>query len=361
MTRVHAGAVPGRSDDGLSRGEHLGQPLRFRVRHRTVYRYAVPTLRVLGLIRLKPRPAPGQTLAAFQMRLAPGGGRLEEHVDAFGNPCALCEWSQPQVELVLDVAFDLLRWRGDDSLIASTPLAEFPGLLDRVWATSGGGLAVRGRSPVVDEAAEDRLDAMLYAVETGRMGEGQAVLAALGLDDLALTACGRLGGASQAFAGPSAREQWTVQMLADVLATRIPEHFAYVPGATTVETSIDELLHSRAGVCQDFAHLAVAAARAAGVPARYVSGYIETQPPPGQERLRGVDATHAWASLYDPALGWIDIDPTNAARCDERHLTLAWGRGYPDVAPVSGVFQGGMPAGLEVSVDVERLRETMRA
>jgi transglutaminase-like putative cysteine protease len=130
--------------------------------------------------------------------------------------------------------------------------------------------------------------------------------------------------------------------------------FAYDPSFTTIATPVIDVLEHQRGVCQDFAHLAIAVLRNLGLAARYVSGYLETQPPPGQPKLRGADASHAWFSVLVPGYGWIDFDPTNNILLGEHHITVAIGRDYHDVAPVRGVFYGGGEHVLHVSVDVER-------
>jgi transglutaminase-like putative cysteine protease len=114
-------------------------------------------------------------------------------------------------------------------------------------------------------------------------------------------------------------------------------------------------MRERKGVCQDFAHLAIACVRSVGLPARYVSGYIETISPPGVEKLMGVDASHAWYSLYIPEVGWMDFDPTNNVLPSDQHITIGWGRDYADIAPMKGVILSSGAHGLNVSVDVRRL------
>ena len=136
------------------------------------------------------------------------------------------------------------------------------------------------------------------------------------------------------------------------LTERIYEEFEYAGGVTDVYTPVSTVLRSRRGVCQDFAHLAIASLRSLGLPARYVSGYLLTQPPEGEERLIGADASHAWFSAWCPEFGWVDFDPTNNLRPSEEHITLGWGRDYGDVAPTVGVIRGGGRQTLEVSVDV---------
>ena len=140
---------------------------------------------------------------------------------------------------------------------------------------------------------------------------------------------------------------------------RIFDDFTYESDATQVNTPALEALHGKRGVCQDFAHVMVACLRAMGLPARYVSGYLLTKPPPGQPRLIGSDASHAWASVYLPAIEgatpgrWYDFDPTNNRPPGEDYVTLATGRDYSDVSPIRGVIHGGAQHTLKVAVTVE--------
>jgi transglutaminase-like putative cysteine protease len=136
------------------------------------------------------------------------------------------------------------------------------------------------------------------------------------------------------------------------LMHRIHADFEFDPGATTVSTSVDEVLHQRRGVCQDFAHLLLACLRSHGLPARYVSGYLLTDPAPGHARLMGVDASHAWVAAYSPAHGWVEFDPTNDQLADQRYITLAWGADFADVVPLRGVILGGGAQEMDVSVSV---------
>lgn len=133
---------------------------------------------------------------------------------------------------------------------------------------------------------------------------------------------------------------------------RIFTEFKYDPEFSSLATPVLEVLEQRRGVCQDFAHLAIAALRSIGLAARYVSGYLETLPPPGQEKLLGADASHAWLAVFIPGWGWMEIDPTNGNTPTERYLTLGWGRDYADVTPLKGVMSGGGAHDLNVAVDV---------
>ena len=139
------------------------------------------------------------------------------------------------------------------------------------------------------------------------------------------------------------------------LTARIFHEFKFDPTATDVSTPIERVLELKRGVCQDFAHLAIAALRSLGLPARYVSGYLLTRPPPGQMKLAGTDASHAWLSVWAPQTGWIDFDPTNGIIPSGEHITVAYGRDYEDISPVSGVLLGGGEQTMTVAVDVESI------
>ena len=139
------------------------------------------------------------------------------------------------------------------------------------------------------------------------------------------------------------------------LTHKIYREFDFDPNATNVATPVEEVLARQHGVCQDFAHVAVGCLRSLGYAARYISGYLETLPPPGKEKLIGADASHAWFSVYSPGEGWFEFDPTNDSMPAQQHILTAWGRDYSDVSPLRGViFGGGSHQRLSVSVDVER-------
>ena len=139
------------------------------------------------------------------------------------------------------------------------------------------------------------------------------------------------------------------------LMKKIFTSIEFKPGFTTVNTPVEEILLSRKGVCQDFAHLMIACLRNMGLPARYVSGYIETFPPPGKEKLVGSDASHAWVAVYFPEIGWVEFDPTNNLLPSSHHITVAFGRDYFDVAPIKGIIFSSGKQNIEVKVDVNRI------
>jgi transglutaminase-like putative cysteine protease len=157
----------------------------------------------------------------------------------------------------------------------------------------------------------------------------------------------------RAYAAPSfAAGRPLIEVLRD-LTSRIYTDFAYRSGSTTVSTQVGQVLAAREGVCQDFARLAIACLRANGLAASYVSGYLATDPPPGKERMIGIDATHAWASVWTPQNQWLGLDPTNDQMVDERYIIVGFGRDYADVPPLRGIIYTDSDSSvIDVSVDV---------
>ena len=139
------------------------------------------------------------------------------------------------------------------------------------------------------------------------------------------------------------------------LMQRIYIEFEFTPGFTTISTPLSTVMKERKGVCQDFAHLGISCLHAMGMPAKYISGYIETLAPAGKEKLTGVDASHAWFSVFIPGMGWVDFDPTNNKIPDEQYITVGWGRDYFDIVPLKGVIMSSSPHEMRVSVDVRRV------
>jgi transglutaminase-like putative cysteine protease len=143
------------------------------------------------------------------------------------------------------------------------------------------------------------------------------------------------------------------------LTRRIHRDFAYDPAATDVATPLARAFAARRGVCQDFAHVMIAGLRGLGLPAAYVSGYLRTEPPPGEKRLEGADAMHAWVEAWcGPALGWIGFDPTNGIVAGSDHIVVGHGRDYTDVSPVTGIILSSGTQGHSVAVDVVEVGRT---
>lgn len=153
------------------------------------------------------------------------------------------------------------------------------------------------------------------------------------------------------------QEDSTLWSACQSLMKKVYETIEFKPGFTTVNTPVETVIKIKKGVCQDFAHLMITCLRNMGLPARYVSGYIETVPPPGKERLVGADASHAWVAVYFPHIGWVEFDPTNNLLPSYKHITVAVGRDYQDIAPIKGIVFSSGKQNLTVKVDVERLPE----
>ncbi|MCK0145802.1 transglutaminase family protein [Arenibacter sp. F26102] len=139
------------------------------------------------------------------------------------------------------------------------------------------------------------------------------------------------------------------------LNNRIYSDFTFTPGFTEISTPLEEVFKHKKGVCQDYAHFGLACVRSIGLSARYVSGYIETIPPPGKPKLAGADASHAWMSLYIPNVGWVEFDATNNLLVADQHIRVAKGRDFSDVVPLKGIVYSGGGQHMDVTVDVTRI------
>ncbi|GAA1877321.1 transglutaminase family protein [Pseudonocardia ailaonensis] len=282
----------------------------YRVTHRTTYTYADDVTTSFGRAHLLPRTQPDQRCAAAEVTLEPGADDLREHTDAFGNRSTYFCVRAPHRELTVLARSTVTVDRG------AAPAALRP------WEE------VRDSVPV---------EARPYRLPSPRLPSQPEVAA---------------------YAASSFTPGRPLGEAAGDLCRRIHADFDYVSGSTTVRSTVTDLLAGGEGVCQDFAHLAVAGLRSRGIPARYVSGYLETLPPPGKPKLRGVDASHAWFSVWTGDGAWLDLDPTNDRVVDEQFVVLAHGRDYGDVPPLKGViFTDSAESVMTVSVDMERLPE----
>ena len=291
-------------------------PHRYLVEHLTRYRYDAPVEAVYNRGFVRPRDTESQRVLDSELVVSPQPDQVTEHLDYFGNHTTYLETRAPHTEFQVTCR---------STVEVDWPVPDLNGFNRHTVAEAARELAA-DTDPLL--LADFTMPSPLVAIGGAVRGYASEVLDA-----------GRpLGDALVA------------------LYTRIHDDFEYRTGATSVKTTLDELLTLRSGVCQDFAHLAVGCLRAVGLPARYVSGYLETAPPPGAEKLQGADATHAWVSVLTPALGWVDLDPTNAQFADSRYIVTAWGRDFTDVSPLRGVvFTEATGSDLTVEVDVTPL------
>jgi transglutaminase-like putative cysteine protease len=289
--------------------------MRLQVVHETHYRYASPVVLSQQLLHLTPRVLPWQVVRSHRIKVDPAAGEFDEHEDYYGNRTVHLLLAAPHEELIVHAESEVDVAPREKAALAAPPVP---------WETMRERLHSSTEPPLLDASA------FLYEsphIETWRE-----------IHDYA--------------AKSFARGRAMLEAALD-LSRRIHRDFAFDKKATSVATPLRQVMKQRRGVCQDFAHLMIGCLRALELPARYVSGYILTVPPPGRPRRVGADASHAWVSVYcGDAAGWIDIDPTNDCLVDDEHVTLGWGRDFGDVTPMRGVILGGGEQALEVRVTV---------
>lgn len=295
---------------------------RYEVTHRTQYWYEDDVTGSYGRAYLLPRDTDEQWCRQSRLDITPEPSFVAESADHFGNRSHFIEIQEPHRSLTVTSVsvVDVDRPRPDPAAL-------------NTWTVAEAAEAVRV-DPEIDPVA--RATFLLPSPQVDEQADK--------------------GGALRRFAAEAIDPGASLGDALAGLVTLIHTEFAYASGATTVTTTLAEVLQERQGVCQDFAHLAVGVLRLVGLPARYVSGYLETEPPPGMPRLQGADASHAWASVLLPSGRWLDLDPTNDQFADSRYVVTAWGRDYTDVPPLKGVvFTEGASSELRVAVDVLRL------
>lgn len=280
--------------------------VRYHIRHDTLYHYDQPVGESHQLLRLTPRTLPWQRPLSLEITTTPEPSRRIASVDSFGNRVlALHIHAEHQQLTVRSEAWVELQSR--------TPV---PADASPSWETVRDGLRYRAHATLTPE----QLDANAFLFESTDV---------------------RLKRDFADYALQDFRPGTPLLAATQGLMRRIFDEFTFDPEATEVSTPVTDVFENRRGVCQDFAHFMISCLRSLGLPARYMSGYLLTRPPPGKARLIGADATHAWVSVYCPGAGWVDYDPTNAVQPDLEHITIGWGRDFSDISPMRGVILGG--------------------
>jgi len=287
----------------------------YDISHRTTFRYSAKVSISQHLTHLAPRSHPQQTLLKHHLSVVPAPTVMRHDIDYFGNPTTYLTVEEPHAELVVDALSTV------DVSRPEMPAADRTAPWDSII-------------PALSQAHDpESLAAYQFVFESPFTGSAKAA--------------------------DYAQESFTpgrpILEAATDLMGRIFNDFKYEGGVTDVYTPVDTVIDDRRGVCQDFAHLQIACMRGLGLPARYVSGYLLTYPPPGQEKLVGSDASHAWLAVWVPDHGWVDLDPTNNMIPGIEHITVAWGRDYGDVSPINGLVLGGGKHAIDVSVDVRQV------
>jgi len=281
--------------------------MKYTIQHKTSYSYLEPVSLCHNIARLVPRNTREQTCTNTTIHITPVPDRINEYEDFFGNKVIYFSIEKEHWELTVHVTSEVERNSGP----------EYP------------------RNLEMETGETDILEIKQYVFETPMTAWDDQILE---------------------FAQKSFLPGRPVLEATEELTKRIFEDFEYKPGHTTIATPLAVVMKERKGVCQDFAHLGIACLRSVGLPAKYISGYIETLSPDGAEKLIGVDASHAWFSVYIPEMGWKDFDPTNNCLVSDQHITIGWGRDYADIAPLEGIILSSGSHELTVSVDVTRER-----
>lgn len=294
--------------------------MKYRIRHITEYTYGQPVSLGYNRAHLIPRSTPQQQCQSSLVRISPLPATASQRTDYFGNQTYHFAIEDSHKSLIIDVTSVID--------VSETPIVTEATLSSSMTCQS----TLEHLQKATDEstllAREFVLDSPMIKQSDSLKALGQELFTP---DTPILTA-------------------------ARALTHKIFSEFKYDPNFTTVATPLDDVLEHKRGVCQDFAHLAIGCLRSYGFAARYISGYLETLPPPGQEKLVGSDASHAWFEVFVPNLGWCAFDPTNDNIPAEQHILTASGRDYSDVTPLRGViFDGGGRQNLAVSVDVARI------
>jgi transglutaminase-like putative cysteine protease len=287
--------------------------MNYRVTHTTTYAYSEPVTLSHDLVHITPRDGPRQSCRQHQLLVTPHPAVTKGRTDFFGNHVTLFTIQEPHQKLTVTA----------HSVVQVMPTAAPELAATPPWE--------QVRETLAADRSRQGLETYQFAFESPYIKTSRE------LAD---------------YTAPSFNPGCPMLEAVSDLTRRIHHDFRYDHTATTVATPLDDVFRLRRGVCQDFAHLQIGCLRSMGLAARYVSGYLLTHPPPGQQRLVGADASHAWLAVYCPGAGWIDFDPTNNQIPSEKHITLAWGRDYEDVSPIKGVILGGGNHSVGVSVDV---------
>ncbi|UAY51305.1 transglutaminase family protein [Ferruginibacter albus] len=288
--------------------------MNYIVTHTTTYQYDESVGLCYNIVRLLPRNTATQLCARANIDIQPKPDVYNEYEDFFGNKLVYFAIQQEHKILTVTVRSEIQKLNNDEYLPGNISWEE---VKEQLHQHKGDWLEVSQYIPytAVTRANADILE---YAARSFTVGR-------------------------------------TMFDAVYDLMQRIFNDFIFKPGFTTIATPLSVVFKERKGVCQDFAHLAIACVRAMGLPARYISGYIETIAPEGEEKLIGVDASHAWFSVFIPGTGWVDFDPTNNQLPSMQHVTVGWGRDYFDIAPVKGVIFSVGDHNLSVAVDMRRV------
>jgi transglutaminase-like putative cysteine protease len=291
--------------------------MKYRVRHYTEYSYQEPVSTCFNRLCLTPRSFPGHECVSNEVSVVPNVDELNSRTDFFGNNITFLSIFREHKKLkISSTSIVNIENRENAELAYSSPV-KWAQVREMLYADPGA-----------------FHDVIQYTLPSHYIPYSEVI---------------------RKFAEDCLKEDYTLWQVCNGIMHKIYSVLEFKPGFTTINTPVETVVKIKKGVCQDFAHLMIACLRNAGLPARYVSGYIETLPPPGKEKLVGTDASHAWVSVYFPNIGWVEFDPTNNLLPSYKHIITAYGRDYLDVAPIKGIVFSSGEQRLTVKVDVERL------
>lgn len=291
--------------------------MKYRVRHYTEYTYQDAASACYNRLCLTPATNPGQQCLSSDLLITPAPEDITYRQDFFGNKLVFFSLNQEHKILRINI--------NSVVNVEGRPNADLAFRSAVHW---------RDVAPYLQQNAHSLQDIIQYTLPSTYVPISAVI---------------------RAFSKECFAEDATLWSACQALMKKLHDTIEFKPGFTTVNTPVETVIQLKKGVCQDLAHLMIACLRNVGLPARYVSGYIETVPPPGKERMVGADASHAWVAVYFPEIGWVEFDPTNNLLPSHKHITVAYGRDYQDIAPIKGIVFSSGKQNLQVRVDVERI------
>ena len=288
--------------------------MRYKIRHLTTYDYDFPVDNYQGIFCLRPLNQSNQRCDFFELNVDPVPHAIEFRKDYFSNTKHYFSLHEAHKELKVTATSEVEVTYQHAPFINNITCIEARNLF--------------ADNPHL------KLELLQYILPSRYTGSNEEV---------------------NAFAKSCLIENETLWESAKRLCQKIYSEFEFKSGFSTINTPIKTILKEKKGVCQDFTHLAIASLRSQGLAAKYVSGYLETTPPLGKEKLVGSDASHAWFTVYIPNMGWCEFDPTNNLIPSDRHIRTGFGRDYADVSPIKGIYFGVGEQKIKVEVDVTRI------
>lgn len=296
----------------------------FFITHITEYSYSEEVVFCHNIATIKPRQSPGQKLLEYHIDINPEPTEFSERKDFFGNNVTRFSIQKAHKKLEVTATCKISR--------------DYTNIKRSFYSDKSTKVTLAAALDSLNKNITENFEPKQFILDSILIKNSKT-----NIRDYALE---------------SFKPNRSVFEATKELMQRIFIDFSFVSGFTNVSTPLDVVMEEKKGVCQDFAQIGIACLRSVGLPARYISGYIETLPPPGKPRLIGADASHAWFAVFIPSFGWVDFDPTNNKIPENQHIVVGWGRDYYDVPPLKGVVYSSGTSKLNVSVDIKLINNT---